>query len=315
MTKITTDNGATYVTPGLTTTVGAIVVGRLVGNYIERTSRQKFRSYFYNVRNNSQISDNALLRTAISDAFTNSGLEKNGVKIIDVKPKSCPPVTRMDYFYETKNAKEALIGLPKANMELHEIIHKSLPKYVRDSFIGKYDNEMLRRVYEHGYNASYFPKAKVIGLNIDKMGITIFHEMGHAINHNQSKIWASVQKLKHYSLVAASLFGIAALLKRKKVEGEQPKNKFDKATTFIKDNVGKLTLLMFVPQVAEEYMASHRGNKLAKKVLPPEMLQKVKHMNKLSVISYILGAFSASLGVYFASKTRDAIAKPKKING
>ena len=59
MTKITTDNGATYVTPGLTTTVGAIVVGRLVGNYIERTSRQKFRSYFYNVRNNSQISDNA----------------------------------------------------------------------------------------------------------------------------------------------------------------------------------------------------------------------------------------------------------------
>ena len=104
-----------------------------------------------------------------------------------------------------------------------------------------------------------------------------------------------------------------ALFKRKKVEGEEPNGFFDKTTTFIKNNIGKLTLATFVPIVAEELMATYRGNKMAKKVLSPELFQKVQKTNRFGAATYITSAIAVSLAAVIGSKVRDAIAKPKEI--
>ena len=99
----------------------------------------------------------------------------------------------------------------------------------------------------------------------------------------------------------------------KKLEGEEPKNNFDKVTTFIKNNVGKLAVLSFIPLVAEELAASYKGEKLAKQVLSPELLKKVENCNRLGASTYILMASAVGLGAVVASKVRDAIAKPEEI--
>lgn len=164
-----------------------------------------------------------------------------------------------------------------------------------------------------GKNACYIPKTKQVVVNLEKFGLSAFHEMGHAINHNCSKLWSCMQKMRMPMMALSSLFTLTALFKRKKADGEKPKNGFDKATTFIKNNVGKLVTLSFVPIVAEELMASHRGNKMAEKVLSKDMLKKVKLSNKLGAITYVTTAVATGAAAFVASKVRDKIAHPKEV--
>lgn len=60
-------------------------------------------------------------------------------------------------------------------------------------------------------------------------------------------------------------------------------------------------------------MASHKGEKLAKKVLPKDMLKKVKITNRFGAATYIGTAILAGTGAWAGSKVRDMIAKPKQI--
>ncbi len=136
--------------------------------------------------------------------------------------------------------------------------------------------------------------------------------MGHAVNHNCSKLWKCVQKIRQPMLCVAGLMTSIALFKRPKAEGEQPKNGFDRATTFIKNNIGKLVTLCLVPIVAEELKATQRGNKMAKNVLSAEMFAKVKKFNKGGAVTYMSMALAMGLGAFVSTKIRDKIAKPEK---
>ena len=189
----------------------------------------------------------------------------------------------------------------------------ALPKSLKNSRIGDVMSVGMARMLEQGRNAIFLPKTNEVAVNIEKLGTAAFHEMGHAVNYNFSKFWKGMQKLRIPCGIAGGLFGTVALLKRKKVEGEEPKGFFDKTTTFIKNNVGTLTLAAFAPIVAEELMATYRGNKMAKKVLSPELFQKVKASNRFGAMTYIAAGVGAALAAVVGSKVRDAIAKPKEI--
>lgn len=188
-----------------------------------------------------------------------------------------------------------------------------MPGWFRNTYLGKLYRKILQNTFEYGNNAAFFPKSNKIGVNIEKLGASTFHEMGHAINRHMSTFWKGMQKLRAPAMITGSVLSLTALIKRKKVEGEQPKNKFDKATTFIKNNVGKLVSLTFVPIVAEELMASYRGNKMAKSLLPAEMFKKIRKTNALGAITYISAGIGAGLAAFVASKVRDEIAEPKKV--
>ena len=215
-------------------------------------------------------------------------MSKNGVELLDVNEKA-------------------------VNKELREALLNSLPKFLREKGPAEYIINILENIFKKGNNAAYIPKTKKIAVNIDKLGASAFHEMGHAINHNQSKIWKVIQGMRAPSMIAGGVFALTALFKRKKIEGEQPVNTFDKVTTFVKDNVGKLVLASFVPIVSEELMATYRGNKMAKKLLPSELFAKVKKLNKLGAVTYISTALLTAFAAFSASKIRDGIAKPKQI--
>ena len=287
MTTIITDNGQ-YKTPGFWTTAGAVIVGSAAQSAVANSNKCIARPILKKMKEASQSCDNKTLRAAINDAFINSNLFKNGVELLDVNEKA-------------------------ANKELREALLNSLPKFLREKGPAEYIINILENIFKNGNNAAYLPKAKKIVVNIDKLGASAFHEMGHAINHNQSKIWKVIQGMRAPSMIAGGVFALTALFKRKKIEGEQPVNTFDKVTTFVKDNVGKLVLASFVPIVSEELMATYRGNKMAKKLLPSEMFAKVKKTNRLGAVTYISSALLTALAAYSASKVRDKIAEPKKI--
>ena len=104
-----------------------------------------------------------------------------------------------------------------------------------------------------------------------------------------------------------------AICKRPKAEGEHPKGFFDKATTFIKNNVGKLSFAAMLPIVAEEAIATMRGNKLAKQLLSPENFKKVAKCNMYGAATYVLSAVAMGVGAWAANKVADKFLAPKKM--
>ena len=101
-----------------------------------------------------------------------------------------------------------------------------------------------------------------------------------------------------------------ALLTPKKTEEQKSKQGIlGKVTTFIKENVGKLSVVAMLPFLAEEIRASIVGNQLAKKYLSGDMIKSALKTNKLSMLSYSSGVALTAFSAYIANKVRDAVAK------
>ena len=277
MSIITTNDDRSYQTASRIKTAGAVLAG--CGAYTATCLAQSSLAQYVpdKISKISQSCDNATLNKGIDEAFDNFKLKTKDVKIKGVNEN-----TRIDNPFE------------------------NLPKWLQRQLSPIVDTK-------EGKNAFYAPLAKEIYINKEKIGALAFHEMGHAVNHNFSKFGKVLQQLRFPCMTLGGLFGTVALLKRKKVEGEEPNGILDKTTTFIKNNVGKLTFGIFVPIVAEELMATYRGNKMAKKVLSPEMFKKIQLANKFGAVSYVTTALAMPLAAVAASKVRDAIAKPKEI--
>lgn len=277
MTIITTNDDRRYQTAGFGKTAGAVLVGG--GAYAATSALQMPLSNFClnKMSKIGQSCDSVVLNKGVDKALENFKLPSKGVGIIGVNAQT-PTNPLFDKF----------------------------PKWLKSLLDPMVD-------IKAGKNAAFSLSFNQIFVNREKLGVATFHEMGHAVNHNFSKFWKGMQILRFPCMALGGLFGTVALFKRKKVEGEEPKGFFDKTTTFIKNNVGKLTLAAFAPIVAEELMATYRGNKMAKKVLSPELFKKVKMTNRFGAATYLTSAIAGALAAVAGSKVRDAIAKPKEI--
>ena len=170
-------------------------------------------------------------------------------------------------------------------------------------------SEKMISAIKNGKNAAYNPVDKTVMVNLEKAGGTVFHEIGHAINANKSKFWRALQKVRPVAMFAPLALFLTAILKSKKAEGEKAVGFWDKTTTFIKENVGKLTTLAMLPILAEELRATAVGNKLAKAVLKPEQFKQVVKSNKIGAVSYAAVALLSGFSAMFATKVRDKVAK------
>lgn len=309
-TRIYSSDGTQYQKPGFVKTTAGVVAGTTAFQVASLAAMPAgiFASHKMQALNKGLNSD--ALRIGLNQALGTSGMANAGVKIVDLKTSANNPL---------KSAAAPLGGISKPFGISDKLKTITEPKQAT-SFFGRVKAKIIEALKDQanpygaakaGRNAFYNPATNQVVLNTEKLGLSGFHEIGHSINANSSKFWGRMQKLRKFSMFAPLAIGAIAIFKRKKVEGEETNGVFDKVTTFIKNNAGKLTLASMLPMVAEELKASARGNALAKKILSPELAKKVVKANRWGALSYIATAGVTALAVCLGSKIRDAIAGPK----
>ena len=140
-----------------------------------------------------------------------------------------------------------------------------------------------------------------------------FHEIGHAMNYNFSKIGKALQHMRLPGMIAASAIALyGAFSSKSKPEEGKELTKGQKVNNFIRNNAGKLSFAAMLPMLAEEAMATIKGNKLAGKLLSPDMLKVVKKGNAVAYLTYIATAASWGLASGAAVKVKDTLVAQKE---
>lgn len=88
--------------------------------------------------------------------------------------------------------------------------------------------------------------------------------------------------------------------------------KIEKFENWIKDNIGKIILISFIPMLIEEGSASLKGIKAASKRLNPEELKMLKKSYGSAFTTYCIAAVVASFAAKFAVYVRDRIVRDNK---
>ena len=241
--------------------------------------------------------------TLLGSAFKNSGLSKYGTEFVDVS-----------------KMKDIIIRDKKGNIIIKNIqqqVADILDKETEKGFFNKlsrsnpvkYKKEIdtLAETFASGQNAVYLFNENKVLVNSEKLGFSAFHEMGHAMNRQMSKLGKTLQNMRSPFLRLPAVLLAIALLTNKRTEENPPQNKWQKFTGFVKNNVGKLSALCSVPIIAEEIMASVRGQKLAKAVLPANLLKSVTKTNALGLLSYVGAAVATGIFACCANEIRDGI--------
>lgn len=284
---IQTNDGRYYQKPGVMATGAGIVAGSLASTAVTLAQQPFATRCMSKMQDIAKTADTVEIRNGLNKALELGGVADK-VKIKDFA-----------------NAAESKSFLVK-KMNFVGRLKNKLDSYIKNQL------DVIGTI-KKGKNAGFNNVTNEVLINTEKLGVLGFHEIGHSINYNNSKFWKTMQKLRKPAMIIPSLLLTIALFKRKKAEGEEPKGFIDKTTTFIKNNVGKLSTLAMAPIVAEELMATKRGNALAKQILSPENYKKVVKANKFGAATYIAAALAVGAGAYVANKIKDAIAKPKEI--
>ncbi|HNW26099.1 MAG TPA: hypothetical protein PLG15_00175 [Candidatus Gastranaerophilaceae bacterium] len=281
--------GQNYKKPSFWNYAGGVAAGSLISrlpsvllNQVSMLSEKKYKKL---IQLNADEFKN--VQEAVNKTFSSSRLSEKGVSILEVTQKNIKEVT--------------------------EAIKATIDKNMR--FRSKEFREMWTKIEVEttmsGDAAQYLTESKKI-LFDKKSLMSAFHEIGHAVNGNLSKMGKIMQKCRSLSFLAVPI-ALIALLKNKKSPDEKPKNKIDKFTDFIKRNAGKLTFISALPMLAEEALASIRGNSFAKKALSPDLAKKVAKANFAGFCSYLGLVVASSIGIFLGIKVRDAIVKPKNV--
>ncbi len=292
---IVTEDGRTYKKAGKAKSTGAVIAANVAGGLVLRGGQKLVQKPMMMALKDMNSEGNAVFKNVIDEAFIRSDLAEKGVKIIDATAENRGKIT--------------------------SAVKKCLPKWVRNmaaknkqlldgvnSKIGQMTDSVVK-----GKNAFFVPKANIIAVNKDKMSVAAFHEMGHAMNKHFGGFAKILQKTRAPFMALTSLALLTALFKRKKADGEKPQGVFDKATTFIKNNCGKIAFLGFLPTILEEGAASIKGAKLAKGLISAEQLKALNKFNGKAWLTYAGTAVATGLGAFVISKVRDSIAHPTEI--
>lgn len=176
---------------------------------------------------------------------------------------------------------------------------------------------------KEGYNAFFVGKMKPwakemyekigmrpnsINVNLEKLPLASFHEMGHAYNFNNSAIWKTIQKTRGISIIAPLIALIPAVTKEIKPQNGQELTAKEKRHNNLRKAAPFVAGLACVPMVMEETMATLRANKWAKQAFEktPEMAKKIIKSNRWGIASYVLSAgLTVAMGLV-AKKVKDA---------
>lgn len=138
-------------------------------------------------------------------------------------------------------------------------------------------NSNVVRLIKEGQNAAFFAKANKIFMPEKKLQLSIFHEIGHAINYNCSKLWQKLYGISNLSRHLTYFAFSTQLFKNNKNE----EKKSSKKEAFISTSP-------LLPNLLEEGVASIKGEYEAKKLLNSDLYKKILKNNGLSFLAYFL---------------------------
>jgi len=271
--------------------IGGVIAGGAVYNSVplfQTPFAMKCVSKMNKINGSVSAEESVKVSEALQKTLEMSGLKDKGIEIIKASSKNPTEVTEL----LTKEMGGGLMA-------------KLTPDKVAQQI------EATREMVVKGNNAAYLAKSKKILMpDGNKFGLAGFHEAGHAMNANLNTATKLLQKSRKSVVLALPIIAIG-LLKKPKAEGEKPQGVWDKATTFIQKNAGVLTAATFLPTIAEEGLATLKGNQYAKKLLSPEVAKKVVQCNKYGMATYVAMAGLFGLAAHLGVKVKNAIAHPE----
>lgn len=145
-----------------------------------------------------------------------------------------------------------------------------------------------------------------VALNLKKLPVAVFHELGHAFNYNNSAFWKTMQRLRTPGMIVASVIAMfPAFTKETKPEEGKELTKGQKIKNGLRKASPALAFGAMLPMLLEEAKASFRGCKWAKDLLSPKLYKKVFKTNAVAYVSYLATALSFSAFALAAKKVKD----------
>ena len=146
----------------------------------------------------------------------------------------------------------------------------------------------------------------VVGVNRQEAPNFIFHELGHAFNYNNSGVFKAMQKIRPLAMLFGTVMMVLpAFTKKAEAQDGKELTKAQKVKNFIREKSPFIAAASFVPIVAEEAMATIRGNKWAKELLSPDVFKKVRNGNLIALSTYAVVLAAMGLSALAAKKIKD----------
>ena len=146
----------------------------------------------------------------------------------------------------------------------------------------------------------------VVGVNRQEAPNFIFHELGHAFNYHNSGVFKAMQKIRPLAMLLGVVLSVLpAFTKKEEAQDGKELTKAQKVKNFIREKSPFIAAASFVPIVAEEAMATIRGNKWAKELLSPDAFKKVRNGNLIALSTYAIVLAAMGLSALAAKKIKD----------
>lgn len=255
--------------------------------------------------------NNAFAQNSIFKNAAFKVLKQNKIRYTDLSDewKKLTPSLHLDNI-DYANVQKAENSFPEKANRLLRALKSSISENLKKSKIPKVDRSAKEiELIINGKNAvNLFDKVFV---NFDKLSAVAFHEAGHAKNYFSNNLFTkSIQYLKHPFFRKIG-FGVAlasATLIPPKKDDEKHENLFSKTLGFLKKHCVEIAALSYAPLVMEEGLASIKGYKMAKDLLPANALKVMNRIHAKGLLSYIGMGVTAAIGIYTANKVKNALS-------
>ena len=290
-----------------TGTIAGVAAGWAAYKYLPKFKKPYGRWVFTEFEKIPEAQNNRYF-SAAQKAFKRTQLNAKNVDVIDINPNNSESVIKNTLDKSNKNIENYVkktFGLKEQNIKKKKPRPKW--KYILFGPSGEEKmKEMLKKVAD-GKNACFHIMSGNVLVNKNKMGFSTFHEIGHAINANSSKLAKSLVIGSHLTAkIAAPILLATALIKKQNPVQYNRRRRTHKDNNMLKDNIGLITFGCLTPVLIEEGMASINGIKMAKKVLKPSETKNLKCLYGKAWSTYLIGAIfagaCAQLAVYIKDK-------------
>jgi hypothetical protein len=138
-----------------------------------------------------------------------------------------------------------------------------------------------------GSNAAFRPLCNSVAVNMEKMPLTAFHELGHAHNfYNGFKFMLFARPACTVAAIAAAF--LPAIIDKPN-KNKEDYSFGDKVKDKLCNNAPLITAACYLPVVFEEGLASIKAMKFAKPILDVKLFRKMNLANTCGFLTYGIG--------------------------